>query len=55
MNRLANEDRNGSVDEEESCQYNERNELTKRIVTGNTASISKELPCVLIRGIKQVQ
>ena len=29
-----------SVDEAESYQYNERNELTKRTVTGDTASIT---------------
>ena len=27
-----------SVDEAESCQYNERNELTKRTVTGDATS-----------------
>ena len=29
---------NDSVDEAESCQYNEKNELTKRTVTGDATS-----------------
>ena len=40
-NRLTKESyRNDSVDETESYQYNERNELTKRTVAGDTASIT---------------
>ena len=40
-NRLTKESyHNDSVDETESYQYNERNELTKRTVTGDTASIT---------------